>query len=432
MPRITGGGGPRIPRPQTDAADASAPAGASTIAPAADGTPAEPVTQPRPPALASPSHEIGSRWNGYSWDPKVFDEVMKRFAVGDAMGLVQTAAALDMGDRYLSRDELVEAARKKVAYVTHGYRWSPGVLADVMQKKGVAEETALLRAAKKVDDGDRVFDRAELERAADVLNGVVAENDPKAIADRVRALASRPDLSVDELGEVNGYPVLAARFPCTGPEVKLRVVVTGGVHGNEPCGAGAAMLLIEQLAANPKLREDMEFIVVPTVNPTSLKANNRRTLGADVDLNREFDNDDMSPEEVVLLQDYLRNKKYDLGLDLHSGYAKRDGFWVYSKGAGADDLMSKAFDRFEQEWPILHNKPSPIRPGVLPSSGNGGTLKDWFVDHGGARWAATVEAPGSLSYKDMLLGENELAHDIIEQARARVYAEDAAAANGNA
>lgn len=431
MPRI----GPPPPGPRSpvsagdgrDTADASA---TTDTRAAGTATPAAPSpdhvdaieTLPRPEILGSPSVEIGASWNGYRWDRDVFDDVMRRFAVGDAQGLAQTAAALDCGNRYLSRDELVAAARQKVAYVTTGYRWSPSVLADVMKQTGVAEETALLRAAKKHDDGDRVLDRGELERAAGVLNGIVAANDPSAIADRILALEGRADVEVDVIARIHGVPILSARFEAKNPDPLMHVVVTSGQHGNEPCGPAAAMLLIEQLVQNPRLREDISFTIIPGINPKSLKANLRRTLEDDVDTNREWDNDAHGPREVQVVQNYLRDldPPIDLGLDLHSGYAKRDGFWIYSKGDGAEDFMVPAVDRFEQEWPVLHNKPSPIRPGVIPSSGNGGTLKDWFVEFGGAQWAATLEAPGSLSYKDMVLGENELVHDIVEQKRAEL------------
>ena len=39
----------------------------------------------------------------------------------------------------------------------------------------------------------------------------------------------------------------------------------------------------------------------------------------------------------------------------------------------------------------------------------------------GAKWSVTLEAPGSVSYVDQVLGENEAMHEIIAEARARQY-----------
>lgn len=355
---------------------------------------------------------------GYRFDPAVFDDVMKRYCVGDAFQLMQTAVALDCGNRYLSREELTAAARQETAYVTKGYRFSPSVLADVMQQKGVAEKTALLRAATKLEDGDKNLSRPELERAADLLLNLVSANDLGAIYERVDALRGRDDVGVDDLGLTEGLPVPAVRLPCTGGEAKLRVVVTGGVHGNEPCGAAAAVLLIEQLLANPRLREDMEITIIPVVNPRGLVQGSRKTP-EDVDLNRVFDGSTPTVE-VDLMKGYLEDKPYDLGIDLHSGKAKRNGFWVLHRDA--EELLQPAFRRFTEQWPVLHRDTKPYdmeTPGIATSSSTS-TLKDFHMDNG-ARWSITVEAPGSVSYVDQVLGENELMHEIIVEARGRAY-----------
>jgi hypothetical protein len=72
-------------------------------------------------------------------------------------------------------------------------------------------------------------------------------------------------------------------------------------------------------------------------------------------------------------------------------------------------------------------------PGVISSDPPGpdgkhkGTLKDYAMDNG-ARWAFTVEAPGSVSYIDQVMGENEIVHQTILQARITLHKEEQAAA----
>lgn len=426
MPRIPGPPSPTSPRVRSTAEGADArPARTAPATASAALAPAD-VYASLGPALTSPAaafaKEHAAKFPGYRWDAAVFDEVMKRFGIGDAFALAQTAVALDRGDRYLSRDELLAAARKTSAHVTEGYRWSPDVLADVMRGRGIAEETALLREAKKHDDGDKVLGRVELERAADVLTAVVQPNDVGALLARVEGMRGRDGVEVTSLGEIGGFDVPALRFPCTSGAPKLRVVVTGGVHGNEPCGAAAALLLCEQLLTSPKLRADVELLVVPLVNPRGL-ANGTRRTPENIDVNRVFNDDTHDPREETLLTRFLDGKAYDLALDLHSGKAARDGFWLLHRNA--EDIAGEAMARFGEEYPRLHRDAKPYHlsaPGVAKSDSTK-TLKDFHIANG-ARWSITLEAPGSVSYVDQVLGENELMHQLIASARARVYAAD--------
>ena len=420
------------------------PARPTTVAPnpaIANGAPAAAANGPAPgnvpnalahdsyhrvdPSYTRPSATFGTSMQGYRWDADALDEVMKRFCVADPAALVRTAMALDCGDRYLSRQELMDAASIAAQKFTKGFKWSPTVLADVMTGRGIAEETALVRAASRVDDGDKVLSRAELEHAADVLTQVVSAHDYDAIRARVAALEGRPGLKVETLGEVDGKAVQAVHFPCTGGTPRLRLLVSGGVHGNEPCGAAAAMLLVEQLLANPKMRQDMEVTVVPVVNPRGLVDATRRTP-EDVDLNRTFHHRHDAPQEAQMMAGLLSRNTYDLSLDLHSGKAARNGFWALHRDS--QDVLAPAFKRFAQRWPVLNGDTRPYEmttPGVGVSE-SPNTLKD-LSRNAGTRWAVTVEAPGSVSYLDQVLGENDLVHEVVTQARARLYAEDAAA-----
>ncbi len=417
--------GPAAPR-ATESAPATTPA----------RTPAE-VYADMAPLNVSPSHTLGTSFAGYSWKAEDLDAVMKQYAVGDAQALVRTAIALQRGDRTLSADELKAAAKKLTSYVTAGHRWSPGVLADIMQQHGLAEETALLRAAKRFDDGNRYLDRDELAAGAKVLKGIVEANDIATVQARLDELGTDPRCTLETLGHIEGQPVRAVHIgPHNGQEPKLRVLVTGGVHGNEPCGTAAAMLLVEQLLKDPRLSEDVAFTVVPLINVRGYRDGTRRTPGDD-DLNRhmhlEHQDNDHRPEEVEIVENVLEGRGHELVLDLHSGMASRDGFWLYHRnGIG---LAKPALERFGQEFPRLNpasvpNKVMPA-PGLVesdpppPGQAHKGTLKDFAIDHG-ATWAFTVEAPGSVSYLDQVMGENEIVHQVVLEARLAKYRADVA------
>lgn len=441
-------GGPRPPpTPLRGPASPGDPAASTGVQGPDSGSPvdaAKPRKEPDEvyaainPEYTRPSHAMGTSFGGYHWKADDLDAVMRQYAVGDAKALIRTAIALDQGDRYLSVDELKAAAQKLTRYVTRGHKWSPSTLADILQQRGLAEETALLRAAKRHDNGDRFLDRAELERAADVLTGIVKANDIDEVQRRIDRCVDQPGVSVEKLGEIDGHPVRAVHFGHTGPsaEPKLRVVVTGGVHGNEPCGTGAAMLLLEQLLKDPKLCEEVSFTVVPLMNPRGYEAGHRRTPG-DTDLNRHFYVEDHDPDpshrpaEVEMLEGLLEKKPFDLAIDLHSGYASRDGFWVYHRNAA--ELAKPAMARFAEEFPALNpaNTDKPmLAPGVVvesdplpPGQPHKGTLKDFAIDYG-AKWSFTVEAPGSVSYLDQVMGENEIVHHLLLEARLTKHRED--------
>jgi predicted deacylase len=378
----------------------------------------------------SPASSIGTSFEGYRWDAKDLDAAMKRFAIGDAMAVIKTAIALDRGSAHLSDTDLQDAARLLSRHVVKGHRWAPTVLADIMQRRGIAEETALLRTAKRFDaigGADRYLNRAELERAADVLTGVVGANDIDAVTARFKRFEGQPGVVSSTLGVVDGHEVKSFTFGHTGPGAvpKLKVVVTGGVHGNEPCGVGAALLIMEQLLASPALREGVSFTVVPMVNPRGYAQGTRRTP-EDVDLNRHF-KDAPSPisPEIEIIQRLFdpAGGGFDLALDLHAGYAARDGFWLYHRDGEA--LATPAMQRFAQDFPALSQgsatKPL-VAPGVVQTpprddaDDEPGTLKDYARDHG-CRWSFTIEAPGSVSYLDQVLGEDELVFALVDQAR---------------
>jgi len=169
------------------------------------------------------------------------------------------------------------------------------------------------------------------------------------------------------------------------------------------------------------------------MNPRGFAEGQRRTPEDD-DLNRHFhlehDDPDHRPEEVEFLEGLLENKKAELVLDLHSASSRREGFWLYHRDGA--EMGKEVMDALGERFPLLtdeHTKKAVPSPGVVASdkmadgTPHKGTLKDFAMDHG-ARWAFTVEAPGSVSYLDQVMGENEIIHLMVEAARKRVLLED--------
>jgi hypothetical protein len=365
--------------------------------------------------LSRPSEQVGDSYAGYTWKTEDLDAVMHQFGIGDAKALIKTAIAMRVGDTYLGRDVLEAAARKELEPFTKGFKWSPSLLADVMKKTGVADEGALLRTAMELDDGDKRLSKQELTRAAEVLLRIVKPNDVMGVYERLDEIATHPDCKVETLGVTDDLPVRAYTFEAKKQPPLLEVIVTGGVHGDEPCGMGAAMMLLDQLVADPRLREDVTFRVVPLVNPRGMAAGTRRTP-ENVDLNRNMVDVPNAPPEVEFMHEFFRRHDGELALDLHSGKAKRNGFWVLHKDSA--DLAKAAMTRMHERFPMLNGDTEPYdmrdTAGVATSSSTT-TLKD-LAHLDSARWAMTVEAPGSVGYLDQVIGENAIVHEAIKEA----------------
>lgn len=418
MPITRTGLGPRLPTATMTAAEKTRAAAA--VERLSGGREPEQVHEDNFERLNRASSQVGdgplgNSWQGYNWNVKDLDEVMHRFGIGDAKALIKTAIAMRVGDTYLSREVLVAAARKELKPFTEGFKWSPSMLADVMKRTGVADEGALLRTAIDLDDGDKTLSKAELTRAAETLQRIVGANDVMAVYERLDEIAADPACKVDALGVIDDLPVRAYSFEAKKQPPLLEVVVTGGVHGDEPCGVGAAMLLLDQLVADPRLREHVTFRVVPMVNPRAVAAGSRRTP-EDVDLNRTMVDVPDAPKETGFIKKFFEQFDCDLGLDLHSGKAKRNGFWVLHKDSA--DLAKPAMTRLTDRFPTLHGdtRPYDMRDVAgVATSGSTTTLKDLaHVDS--ARWAMTVEAPGSVGYLDQVLGENAIVHEVVKEA----------------
>lgn len=119
-----------------------------------------------------------------------------------------------------------------------------------------------------------------------------------------------------------GEPWAIPWYEAEGSEPGPTVLITGGVHGNEPAGAMAA----QQIRCWPLKRG--RLIVVPQVNMPGLRASTRwfppnrkdRMLR---DLNRNFpDGPDNAPRGplAVAVWDFVQAQKPDLVIDLHEGF----------------------------------------------------------------------------------------------------------------
>lgn len=191
-------------------------------------------------------------------------------------------------------------------------------------------------------------------------------------------------------GAVSANQEPAPAVAAVQPRLRTDVVVTGGVHGNEPSGNE----VLPGLAA-------AGFVTFGPCNPWGIR-NNQRHLQDGRDLNRLFA--DATCPEVAAVRQFLAANKPGLLLDLHED---PDGTHPYLIQNGPeDDLGRRILDRlktdyeFEAEprWAMVRGKDGLLQPTrqmlALQKLGGIYSLAYYaWLTYGCT--AITVECPGS-------------------------------------
>ena len=102
-----------------------------------------------------------------------------------------------------------------------------------------------------------------------------------------------------------------------------RVLITGGMHGDEPAGVEAVLQFLER--DNITLLKNFSFLVIPCINPYGYIHNTRETLDG-IDINRAFEADDVP--EVAIVKKALGQTQFSLAIDFHEDY-DATGFYLY-------------------------------------------------------------------------------------------------------
>ena len=87
------------------------------------------------------------------------------------------------------------------------------------------------------------------------------------------------------VAECGGYPVYALAL---GSGTEARILLTAGLHGDEPAGPEAALRFAEGLS--PRLAQRCQFLILPCLNPHGYVHNTRENESG-LDCNREFGGD---------------------------------------------------------------------------------------------------------------------------------------------
>jgi hypothetical protein len=130
-----------------------------------------------------------------------------------------------------------------------------------------------------------------------------------------------------------------------------QVLILAGIHGNENSGVDYVVQFLQTLTQPPGASTAYDMDIIPIVNPWGYVHNlpfNRNG----VDIGRDFTDFD-SPEARVVRR-FLREKRYDLVLDLREDPEAR-GFCIWQYGLDDDAVGERTVSRLQAAgYPIAH------------------------------------------------------------------------------
>lgn len=142
--------------------------------------------------------------------------------------------------------------------------------------------------------------------------------DYNKLVDRIEQIG----LPYNIIGTVNTYPIYKLDIKSSSAKPK-NILITGGLHGDEPAGVEAVLQFLER--DNTNIQQLFSFTVIPCINPYGYVYNIRENQDA-IDINRSFETDDV--QEVRIVKKTIDNIKYSFTIDFHEDY-EAQGFYLY-------------------------------------------------------------------------------------------------------
>ncbi len=116
----------------------------------------------------------------------------------------------------------------------------------------------------------------------------------------------------------HNYPVFSVQYPAASVPAHPTVLLSGGVHGDEPAGVRAIVDFLEREARQYAGR--LNLCLLPCVNPGGFEAGTRSTMNG-MDLNRSFGKGS-AQSEIAAIEEWLtyHAQRFRLHLDLHEAH----------------------------------------------------------------------------------------------------------------
>ena len=190
---------------------------------------------------------------------------------------------------------------------------------------------------------------------------------------------AHPDMCHRIIGRVHGRAVHCLSLGKPAPS-KPNVLLSAGVHGDEPAGVEAVLQFLERDLTDIITR--FYILVLPCVNPSGY-ANNTRENIEGKDLNRAFK--DEIPESILIKQQ-LAGRRFDVFLDLHED-CDATGTYFYEGKRDEAWLAPAIAQRAKKIGPLDGNADEtdiPLAEGVLqvdPAWGESGFTSYAYNHH---------------------------------------------------
>ena len=179
-------------------------------------------------------------------------------------------------------------------------------------------------------------------------------------------------MHVESIGNIEHYPVYLVHMRGHRDHLPA-ILLTAGVHGNEPSGVEATLRFLG--SDQNHLRQRFQFCVLPCINPVGYVRDTREN-GQGIDINRAFEEDDIP--EVQLVKRGLGDRQFLCGMDFHEDW-EATGFYLYEGRHEGPNLGENIVKRLSAIGPMEPDDDErdeddpPQSPGVYPVATSWGT-----------------------------------------------------------
>ena len=215
--------------------------------------------------------------------------------------------------------------------------------------------------------------------------------DYTCFTERLESLSS-PHIRIGTAGVVDDYPIYCVLLE-TGQGAKKNILITAGIHGDEPAGPASVLRFLER--DNTHLLQRFKFLILPCINPYGYVHNTRENK-RDVDLNRSFEETGIA--EVDVVKKTVEGQNFDFCLDFHEDWEAK-GVYFYEAQRNERWIGPEIARQIEKIGPIdgeVGESDLPIADGVFqvdPAWGDAGLAPYLFHFH--ADHAMICETPTS-------------------------------------
>ena len=127
---------------------------------------------------------------------------------------------------------------------------------------------------------------------------------------------------IETVGVVDDYPLHRVSLE-DGLGVKKNILITGGIHGDEPAGPASVLRFLER--DNTHLLQRFKFLILPCINPYGYVHNTRKNKRG-LDLNRLFEETGIA--EVDIVKETIEGQRFHFCIDFHEDW-EAEGVYLY-------------------------------------------------------------------------------------------------------